>query len=105
MIQNSDIPDTPTPYPRFMVAVANKVVTLPSPKDGQHGLAVFWTEAAAKRVARKTPGEAVIVEATPEMFVEALNKAHQMGVPWMYIGDELAALSVIFHRNQRGPSA
>ena len=33
------------------------------------------TKSAAKKVARNMPGTAVIVEATPEMFVEAINKA------------------------------
>lgn len=23
------------------------------------------------------------------MFVEAINKAHEMGVPWLYVGSEL----------------
>ena len=45
------------------------------------------TKAAAKKVARSKPG-AVVVEATPEMFVEAI-KTHKMGVPWLYIGTEL----------------
>lgn len=76
-------------FPRFMVAVNRKFITMPSPKDGQDGLAIFWTKAAAKKVARHTPGAAVIVEATPEMFVEAIKKALTMGVPWLYIGTEL----------------
>ncbi len=80
MNQNAEWPD----YPRFMIAAARKVSTIRSPKDGQEGLAVFWTKSAAKKVARRTPGTTVIVEATPEMFVEAIHKAHEMGVPWLY---------------------
>jgi len=25
------------------------------------------------------------------MFMEAINKAHEMGVPWLYIGTELGS--------------
>jgi len=28
-------------YPRFMIAVNRKFITMPSSKDGQHGIAVF----------------------------------------------------------------
>ncbi len=49
------IPD-PADFPRYMVAVNRKFITMPSPNDGQHGLAVFWTRAAAKTIARHTPG-------------------------------------------------
>ena len=77
-----------SPYPRFMIAVARKISTIRSPNNGQDGLAVFWTKSAAKRVARSKPGT-VVVEATPEMFVEAIKKAHEMGVPWLYIGTDL----------------
>lgn len=58
--QNVEWPD----FPRFMVAVNRKFITMPSPKDGQHGLAVFWTKAAAKKVARSKPGT-IVVESTP----------------------------------------
>ena len=75
-------------FPRFMVAVPPNVSTIRSPVDGQEGLAVFWTRAAAKRVARTKPGT-VVVEATPEMFMDAIRKTHEMGVPWLYIGSEL----------------
>lgn len=75
-------------YPRFMIAAARKVSTIRSPKDGQEGLAAFWTKAAAKKVARSKPGT-IVVEATPEMFMEAIKKAHEMGVPWLCIGSEL----------------
>ena len=81
---DNDLPD----FPRFMIAAARKVSTIRSPKDGQEGLVVFWTKAAAKKVARSKPGT-VVVEATPEMFVKAIHKAHEMGVPWFYIGTEL----------------
>lgn len=86
MNQNAERPD----YPRFMIAAARKVSTSRSPKDGQEGLAAFWTKDAAKKVARSKP-RTVIVEATPEMFMEAINKAHEMGVPWLYIGTELGS--------------
>jgi len=84
MSQGTEWPD----FPRFMIAVARIVSTIRSPTDGQEGLAVFWTRATAKRVARSKPG-AVVVEATPEMFVEAIRIAHERGVPWLYIGTEL----------------
>ena len=83
-------------FPRFMIAVPPNVSTIRSPVDGQEGLAVFWTRAAAKRVARTKPGT-VVVEATPEMFMEAIRKTHEMGVPWLYIGSELGS-SVDFQR-------
>ena len=35
-------------------------------------MAAFWTKAAARMVACKKPGT-IVVEATPEMFVEAMN--------------------------------
>jgi hypothetical protein len=85
MIQDADWSE----FPRFMIA-ARKVSTIRSPKDNQEGLAVFWTKAAAKKVARSKPGT-VVVEATPEMFVEAMKKAHEMSVPWLYIGTELGS--------------
>ena len=75
-------------YPRFMVAVARKFITVRSPDDGQEGLAAFWRKATARKVARRTPG-AVVVEATQGMFVEAIRKAHEMGVPWLYVGSDL----------------
>jgi len=74
-------------FPRFMIAVARIVSTIRSPTDGQDGLAVFWTTAAARKVARRTLG-AVVIEATPESFVEAIREAHERGVPWLYIGSE-----------------
>jgi hypothetical protein len=83
-------------FPRFMIAVPPNVSTIRSPIDGQEGLAVFWTRAAAKRVARTKPG-AIVVEATPEMFMDAIKKTHEMGVPWLYIGSELGS-SVDFQR-------
>jgi len=92
VIQKSDWPD----FPRFMVAVARKFVTVRSPEDGHDGLTVFWTKSAARKVARRTPG-AIVVEATPEMFVEAIHQAHERGVPWLYIGSELGN-SVDFQR-------
>ena len=58
---------------RSMVAIARKFITVRSSEDGQEGLAVLWTKAAARKIARRTPG-AVVVEATPEMFVEAIQK-------------------------------
>ncbi len=74
-------------YPRFMIAVARIVRTIRSPTDGQDGLAVFWTTAAARKVAGRTPG-AVVIEATPEMFTEAIHQAQERGVSWLYIGSE-----------------
>src|SRR4051812_7728110 len=70
----------------FTITDPRRVSTIKSPNDCQNGLAVFWTKA---RNVRRTPGAAVIIEATPEMFVEAIKKAHQMGVPWLYIGSKL----------------
>lgn len=81
MNQDAERPDCP----HFMIAAARKVSTIRSPKDGQEGLAAFWTKAAAKKVARSKP-RTVIVEATPEMF-----KAHEKGVPGLYIGTELGS--------------
>ena len=78
----------PNEFPRFMIAVDEKIITIRSPKDGQDGLAVFWSEAAASKVARRTT-EAVVIEATQEMFVVAVKKSHEMGVPWLYIGTDL----------------
>lgn len=72
--------------PRF--AVARMSITFRSPDDGQDGLAAFWTGAAARKVVRRTPG-AVVVEATQEMFVEPILKAHERGVPWLYVGSDL----------------
>lgn len=90
-------PETDWPdYPRFMVAVPPNVSTIRSPVDGQEGLAVFWTRAAAMRVARTKPGT-IVVEATQEMFMDAIRKTHEMGVPWLYIGSELGS-SVDFQR-------
>lgn len=66
-------------FPRFMIAVPPNVSTIRSPIDGQEGLAVFWTRAAAMRVARTKPGT-VVVEATPEIFMDAIRKTHEMGV-------------------------
>ena len=83
-------------FPRFMVAVPPNVSTIRSPVDGQEGLAVFWTRAAAMRVARTKPGT-IVVEATQEMFMDAIRKTHEMGVPWLYIGSELGS-SVDFQR-------
>jgi len=74
-------------YPRFMIAVARIVSTIRSPTDGQDGLAVFWTKAAARKVARRTLG-AVVIEATSEMFMEAIRIAHERGVSWLYIGTQ-----------------
>ena len=54
-------------FPRFMIA-ARRVSTIRSSTDGQEGLAVFWSRAAAKRVARSKPGT-VVVEATKEEAV------------------------------------
>jgi len=85
-------------YPRFMVAVNRKFVTLPSPKDGQHGLAVFWTKSTAKKVARSKPG-AVVIEATPEMFVEALVKRLDSA------GWSLSAHPNTFSRKRRGAAS
>ena len=85
--ENNDVKADHASFPRFMIAAARKVSTIKSPKDGQEGLAVFWSRAAAKRVARSKPGT-VVVEATPEMFVEAIHKAHARGVPWLYVGRE-----------------
>lgn len=84
MNHETDWPD----HPRFMIALPPNVSTIRSPIDGEEGLAVFWTSAAAKRVARTKPGT-VVVEATPEMFMESIHKTHEMGVPWLYIGSEL----------------
>jgi len=84
--------------PRFMIAAARKVSTIRSPKDGQEGLAAFWTKAAAKKIARSKP-RTIVVEVTPEIFVEAIKKAHEMGVPWLYIGTELGS-GVDFRRVQ-----
>lgn len=78
----------PDAFPRFMIAAARKVSTIRSPTDGQEGLAVFWTRAAAEEVAHTKPGT-VVVEATKEMLGEALYKAHEMDVPWLYIGSDL----------------
>ena len=74
-------------YPPNALASCRKVSTIRSPTDGQEGLVVFWTRAAAKKVARTKPGT-VVVEATQEMFVEAIKKAHEIGVPWLYIGSD-----------------
>ena len=74
-------------YPRFMVAVTRRFITVRSPEYGQDGLTVFWTRAAARKIARRTPG--AVVEATQVMFVEAVHKAHEMGVPWLYVGSDL----------------
>ena len=60
-------------FPRFMIAIPPNVSTIRSPIDGQEGLAVFWTRAAAKRVALTKPGTKVI-KATPEMFMESIRK-------------------------------
>ena len=84
MNPKNDWPD----FPRFMIAVPPNVGTIRSPEDGQEGLAVFWTRPAALRVARSKP-ETEVIEATPEMFVEAIKKANEMGIPWLYIGREL----------------
>ena len=46
----------PDDFPRFMVAVARNFITVRSPEARQNGLAVFWTTAAARKVARRTPG-------------------------------------------------
>jgi len=51
MTQKNDVPGD-IAFPRFIVAVAHKLVTLPSPKDGPEGLAVILTKSAAKKVAR-----------------------------------------------------
>ena len=75
-------------FPRFMIAAPPKVSTIRSPVDGQEGLAVFWTKTAAEEVALTNPGT-IVVEATKEMLGEAMYKAHEMGVPWLYIGSEL----------------
>ena len=45
------------------------------------------SKAAAKRVVIAKP-DTFVIEATPEMFVEAMHKAHGMAVPWLYIGSE-----------------
>jgi hypothetical protein len=95
MTRNNDVFGE-TAFPRFVIAVPPNVSTIRSPIDGQEGLAVFWTRAAAKRVARTKPGT-VVVEATPEMFMDAIRKTHEMGVPWMYIGSELGS-SVDFQK-------
>jgi hypothetical protein len=73
--------------PRWMVAAFGKFVTLRSPEDHQDGLVICYSEAAAERIARKTPG-GVVVEATPEMIVAAYRGAHRMGVPFVYFGRE-----------------
>ncbi len=83
MNRNSNWPD----FPRFIIADPPRVSTIKSPVDGEDGLAVFWSKAAAKRVARTNRGT-VVVEVTPQMFVEAIHKANEMGVPWLYIGNE-----------------
>ncbi|MGE3408648.1 MAG: hypothetical protein AB7I37_17650 [Pirellulales bacterium] len=75
-------------FPRFMVVAGTKAVTIKSPVDGEDGLVACWTEAAAEMVAQKTPG-AVVVRATPEVFVAAIREAHKMGIPWLYFGKEL----------------
>lgn len=75
-------------FPRFMVVAGTKAVTIKSPTDGEDGLVMCWTETAAKHIAQKTPG-AVVVRATPEMFVTAIRKAHKMGISWLYFGKEL----------------
>lgn len=83
MTKKSNWPD----YPRYMIADPPRVSTIKSPVDGEDGLAVFWSRAAAKRVSRTNPGT-VVVEVTPQMFVEAMHKANEIGVPWLYIGSE-----------------
>lgn len=71
-------PETDWPdFPRFLISVPPNVSTIRSPIDGQEGLAVFWTRAAALRVARTRPGTDV-VDATPDMFMDSLWKAHDM---------------------------
>lgn len=83
-----DQPPDPDDFPRFLVVAGTKAVTIKSPEDGEQGLVVCWTEAAAEKIARKTPG-AVVVRATPEMFLKAMREAHRMGIPWLYHGNEL----------------
>jgi hypothetical protein len=42
-----------------------------------------------ERMSDEELGRISVVEATPEMFVEAINKAHERVVPWLYVGREL----------------
>jgi hypothetical protein len=70
-----------------MVAASGKFVTVRSPHDHQDGLVICYSEEAAERIARRTPG-GVVVEATPEMTVAACREARRMGVPFVYFGRE-----------------
>lgn len=72
-------------YPQYLIAIGTKAITLPSPIDGQDGLVACYSRRAAEIVSRSMT-EAVIVRATPEMFVEACLEAHRIGVPYLYAG-------------------
>lgn len=74
-------------YPEYLIAIGTKAITIPSPQDGQDGLVACYSRRAAEIVARSMT-EAVIVRATPEMFVEACRKANRIGVPYLYLGRE-----------------
>ena len=65
-MKNSD----PDELSCFLVVAGTKAVTIKSPEDGEESLVTCWTEAAAEKVARRTPA-AVVVTATPKMLVEA----------------------------------
>lgn len=82
--------------PPWLIAVAGRFITIRSLGDRQDGLAAFCTKKAGERVARSVAG-AVVVETTEEMFVEACISAYKMGVPYLYIGSELA-IGVDFRR-------
>jgi len=71
MTRDGILPD-PDDFPSFMIVAGTKAVTIKSPTDGDDGLVMCWTKAAAEKVARRTPA-AVVVEATTEMLVEAME--------------------------------
>ena len=88
MNQKGTSPEEADSFLGFMIVVGTKAVTITSPEDSEQGVVMCWTKAAAEKVARRTPA-AVVVRATPEMFVAAIREAHRIGIPWLSFGKEL----------------